>query len=329
MNATRVFAAFGVVALVACAGSTISHLQKQARAAIRPEVSAAELAALELPIPTEKDLGRRAFEHVRRIVALGPRKPGSAARRRAADLICARLRALGLTPIRESWVDSREKIRFENVRCRMPGRTAKTLILGTHYDTKRELAPERRDGPGPFLGANDGGSGSGLLLAMAEDFAAAGRRRPTLELVWFDGEESLPTGWELSRALYGSREYARRHLVEGHPYGAFVLLDMVGAKQLCVDREANSTETLYAPFEKAVAALRYDKYFFQTQCDVDDDHSPFLEKGVPSIDLIQFDNNPHWHRHSDVLSNMSPRSLAIVGRTVFKALPGIESAFLR
>lgn len=318
-----------LLALVSCAGrDAVQDREASSRSAIE-SMRAADLAALELPIPTEKDLSKRAFEHVRRIVALGPRISGSEARERAADLICARLRALGLAPVREAWLCKTEKVRFENVRCYLPGRTQKTLILATHYDTKRELAEERREGPGPFLGANDGGSGAGLLLAMAEDFAAAGRRRPSLELVWFDGEESFPTGWDLDRALYGSREYVRRHVTEGHKFGAMVLLDMVGASRLCIDREANSSDGLFPPFERAIAELRYGEFFFQSNCDVDDDHSPFLEKGVPAIDLIQFDNNPHWHRHSDTLGNMAPRSLAIVGRTVFKALPRIEAAFLR
>ncbi|MCA8971319.1 MAG: M28 family peptidase [Planctomycetes bacterium] len=283
----------------------------------------------DLPLPTEDDLGKRAYAHVARIAELGPRHPGSKARERAADLIFARLRALDLAPMREAWFDEREKIRFENVRCRLTGNTNKCLLITTHYDTKLELPESRRDGDGPFVGVNDGGSGTGLLLALAEEFAAAGARRPTLELVWFDGEESIPAQWDLDRALYGSREFVRRHLQDGHTYGAMILLDMVGAKDLCIDREENSSKELFAPFEAAVKRLGYDEHFFQTTCDVDDDHVPFLEAGLPSIDLIQFDDNPHWHRNSDTLEHVSPRSLGIVGRVVLAALPAIAERVLQ
>lgn len=332
MSFSRIAIVGVVVVLVACAVRETTSRSGFGFGAgstgVTSTVSPARLAALELPLPSERELGKRAFEHVARLVELGPRAPGSKARERAADLICARLKALGLEPIREAWTDEREKIRFENVRCRLRGRTAKTLILGTHYDTKLVLPEDRREDEGTFQGANDSGSGSGLLLALAEEFAAAGLRRPSLELVWFDGEESIPAEWDLDRALYGSREFVRRHLVEGHGYGAMVLLDMVGAKDLRIDREESSSRELFPPFEAAVKRLGYEKYFFQTTSNVDDDHVPFLNAGLPAIDLIQFDDNPHWHRHSDTLDEMSPRSLGIVGRVVLAALPRIEAAFL-
>lgn len=286
-------------------------------------------ARFDPPLPSEVDLGRRAYAHVERIVQLGPRYPGSKAREAAADMICARLRALDLVPIREAWFDEGEQLRFENVRCRLRGDTDKCLIIGTHYDTKLELPAERQDQGTTFVSANDGGSGSGLLLALAEELAARGLRRPTIELVWFDGEESIPPLWDVDRALYGSREFVRRHLTKGHTYGALVLLDMVGAEDLHIDREASSSPELYPPFEAVVKQLGYDQHFFKTRSDVDDDHLPFLDAGLPAIDLIQFGENPHWHRHSDRLEHVSWRSLGKVGRVVLAALPAISARFLR
>lgn len=280
------------------------------------------------PLPSEQDLGRRAWAHVKHIVELGPRVPGSKAREKAADYICARLSALDLQPIRESWLDPDEKIRFENVRVRLPGRSEKTLLIGTHYDTKMELEEARPAGAPPFAGANDGGSGSGILLALIEDLVTWRMRGPTLEFVWFDGEESITPSWNMDRALFGSKEFVRRHLKAGHSYGALVLLDMVGHSDLAIDREETSSKELFGPFERAARALGYAKYFFQHGTAVDDDHVPFLNAGLPSIDLIQFEHNPEWHTHRDTMAIVSPKSLGIVGRVVLQALPNLELQFL-
>ncbi|MFQ5504663.1 MAG: M28 family peptidase [Planctomycetota bacterium] len=278
-------------------------------------------------LPSEKDLGRRARHHVAKLVAFGPRVPGSRARRKAADYIAARLRALGLTPIREAWTDAKERIRFENLRVVFPGRSPKVLLIGTHYDTKWKLGDPARGRV--FTGANDGGSGSGLLLALAEDLVHLGLERPSLELVWFDGEESLEVEWNVSRALFGSRKFVEMHLVKGHRYGAFVLLDMVGDRDLAIDLDERSTRALAEPIRDAAGKLGYSRCFFQKKTDVEDDHVPFLAAGLPSLDLIQFESNPRWHTYEDRLEFISARSLAIVGRTLLQALPEIETGFLR
>ena len=282
--------------------------------------------------PGEKDLGKRAYKHVARLVACGPRTPGSQARANAADYICAHIKALGLQPIREAWNDKKEKLRFENIRVVLPGRSDKTLLVGTHYDTKVELDHEPGEDEQAFTGANDGGSGAGLMLAMLEDLVHLKMHKPTLEFVWFDGEESLPAKWNIDRALFGSKHFVKKHLPGkakgGHDYGAFVLLDMVGHKKLAIDREETSTKALFPPIEAAVAKLGYGKFFFKKDTSVDDDHVPFLNAGLPSIDLIQFEDNDEWHTYKDTMDIVSWRSLAIVGRVLWQALPAIEARFL-
>lgn len=281
-------------------------------------------------LPAEKDLGKRALAEVRWLVGLGPRIPGSPARKKAADHIEKTLKAMGYKPKREAFVADEEKIRFENIRCPIPGRTQKVLILGTHYDTKRSLS-----GSGPtekrvFHGANDGGSGTGLLLALARDLSRLKRKdRPSLELVFFDGEESLDVEWnEARRALYGSKYFAKKHLHKGHRYGGMVLLDMVGSKKLSIDLDEASTASLVEPLRRAARALRYEKFFFKKKTLVTDDHTPLLEKGLPCLDLIQFEVNPQWHTFDDDLSHISGRSLAIVGRTLWWSLPDLETLLL-
>lgn len=315
-----------VLILLPCA----CRSQDPAPAGALPEERSQQARSFHKQLPKEKDLGKRALTEVETVVGFGPRTPGSKARQRTADYIVKRLTAMGLKPKRESFVADAEKIRFENLRCPIPGRNAKILILGTHYDTKRSLAqvadPEDRS----FEGANDGGSGTGLLLALAKNLSALPKaQRPSLELVFFDGEESLDVKWnDAKRALYGSRHYAKKHLVKGHKYGGMILLDMVGSKKLAIDLDQASTATLIPPFRAAARSLGYQKYFFQQKTEVDDDHIPLLEKGLPCLDLIQFEKNPQWHTFDDNLSNLSPRSLAIVGRTLWWALPDLEILLL-
>jgi len=302
-----------------------------AQTAVLMAVSCAS-AQQQAPVPqapTVDQLGRRAYAHCKHLVALGPRVSGSKARLRAADYIVARLKALGLEPIREPWRDEREKLDFENIRVRLPGRSKKVLLLGTHYDTKRKLSAPPPPGK-RFDGANDGGSGSGLLLALAEELVNARQERASLELVWLDGEESILPAWDMQRALFGSREFVRQHVhKKPHPYGAFVLLDMVGSRNLAIDRDRSSSQKLVPPFAAAAKKLGYSANFFAKTTEVDDDHVPFHKAGLPALDLIQFEQNPTWHTYEDTMAHISAKSLGIVGRVVLAAMPEVERAFLR
>ena len=116
---------------------------------------------------------------------------------------------------------------------------------------------------------------------------------------------------------------------EDEPPYAWVVVGAAFTALAVIFGVAYAFAAFFAPFEAAVKRLGYDEHFFQTTCDVDDDHVPFLEAGLPSIDLIQFDDNPHWHRNSDTLEHVSPRSLGIVGRVVLAALPAIAERVLQ
>jgi len=322
-----------LLALTACVQSQLTGDPQLASASRDP--AAEQEPGKPLVLPSEKDLGKRAMAHVTKIVGFGPRISGSKQRKRAADYIVARLAALGLKPIREPWTDKAEGIRFENLRVVLPGRTKKRILIGSHYDTKRELDREKPTPDTVFTGANDGGSGAGLMLALAEDLAPRGLDRPSLEFVWLDGEESLEVEWNRDRALFGSREFVRRHILgddgkpKQNPYAAFILLDMVGDEDLHIDADKASTQSLIPPFRAAAARLGYTSMFFQHDTDVDDDHVPFLDAGVPSLDLIQFEHNERWHTYNDTIEHISPRSLAIVGRVLLAALPELERTLLR
>ncbi|MCB9918990.1 MAG: M28 family peptidase [Planctomycetes bacterium] len=284
--------------------------------------------------------GARAFSHVKAMVDFGPRPAGTAALRQNRDYIVDELKKLGLTPKVDSFEDPAKApgITFHNIECEIAGTKAdekRIVILGSHYDTKKTDVPDRpSDGPDHFVGANDAASSSGLLIELARWLVANPLPCPTL-LLWFDGEESISWEWGSGdRALFGSKHAAdklsrRFDRKLGRNVIAMVLLDMVGAKDLHIVEDTDSSPDLIALFKATAKDLGYDKHFFKSSLPVTDDHVPFKQRGVRVIDLIQFggkDQNgvsPWWHTHEDTLDILSPDSLSIVGHVVVRALPKI------
>ena len=262
----------------------------------------------------------RAFRALEAQVRLGPRPAGSPAARREVAFISRRLRAAGITHV----VVQRP---HRNVVARIPGAQPGTVIVGAHYDTKRI--------PG-FVGANDGASGVAVLLELARDLPAR-LSGPSIELVFFDAEESPPGEPFVRSGDRGSEQfvrYARRGGAQGSPplrrIRAMVLFDMVGDCDLSVPREANSDPTLYARFARAASAAGTSAPFQGESAGVIDDHAPFIRAGIPAVDLIDFDYGPGpppgawWHTRQDDLRHVCARSLGAVGRPALAALPGIR-----
>lgn len=292
--------------------------------------------------------GDRAFAHVQAMVEFGPRPSGSSALVANRDYIVDELKKLGLAPKVDSFEDTEHApgITFHNVSVEIAGtRTGekRLLMLGSHYDTKNPDVDDSPDRTMKFVGANDAASSSGLLIEIARHVKENPLPCPTLFL-WFDGEESIPWTWDDDRSLFGSRHAAAKLSKQrfnnqlGRNSVAFVLLDMVGAEDLRIVKDNDSSPELYAIFEPVVRELDYEQYFFQTSLSVIDDHKPFRERGVRVINLIQFgggggpaggDVSPWWHTHEDDLDIISPQSLEIVGHVVVHALPKIVEAFCK
>jgi hypothetical protein len=247
--------------------------------------------------------GRATYNSVKRQLELGPRPAGSAPSRELGE----RLRR-ALPGGRFEEVPGHPGLR--NVIGTLPGRDPDRLVvLGAHYDTK--------DIPG-FLGANDGASGTAIVARIARTLKAR-RLRPTIEFIFFDGEES-PAGTPDSefalRGLRGSKALAPSY----RGAEAMILLDFVGEKGLRVPREGSSNEELWAKLRAAARRVGVARVFpNDTQGSIIDDHIPFIQQGVPSIDLIDFDF-PCFHRVCDNLSRISPRSLDAVGESVMELL---------
>jgi glutaminyl-peptide cyclotransferase len=277
-------------------------------------------ASPETPGGSEFD-AQRAFRDLRAQVAIGPRPAGSAASRREVRLIVRRLRDAG---VRRVTVQRPHR----NVVARVPGRESGTVVVGAHHDTK--------DLPG-FVGANDGASGVAVVLELAR---ALPHRLdgPAIDLVLFDAEES-PRGVEFEAGgARGSAQfvrYAREGGMQASPpleaIRAMVLFDLVGDCDLELPREANSDPGLYERFASAAEAGDGSPQPFEGESGgVLDDHVPFLEAGVPAVDLIDFDYGPGpapgawFHTPRDDLRHVCAPSLETVGAPALEAVQAIR-----
>ena len=269
---------------------------------------------------TEKFDGGRAYEHVRQLVAIGPRPPGSPGIERTRQYVKDQLKAVGLTVTEQAFDADTPlgRIRMVNLIARIPGQSPQRILFAGHYDTK--LFREFR-----FVGANDAGSSTAFLIELGRVLKAR-QNRYTIELVFFDGEESLLPEWE-SGHTYGSRHYVKTASAAGElaQIRAMILLDMVGDRDLRIMREAGSTSWLTDLVWAAAKRLGQDHIFVDESTPIEDDHMPFVEAGVPAVDIIDLEYLPYWHTKDDTLDKVSARSMQVVGEVVLEALPAIES----
>jgi Zn-dependent M28 family amino/carboxypeptidase len=208
------------------------------------------------------------------------------------------------------------------------GRRQDVILLGSHYDTK--YFPHFH-----FVGANDSGSSTGLLLELGQVLAARPREY-TYWLAFFDGEEARQE-WSATDGIYGSRAMVARLRRNGRirRIRAAIVLDMIGDRNLDIRRERSATPWLQELIWQAARDLGYGGIFLNETLGVEDDHVPFLRAGVPAVLLIDFSyggrngENAYWHTPEDTLDKLDARSLEIVGRVVLESLPRIEQGLGR
>jgi len=261
----------------------------------------------------------RAWEHLRRQVAIGPRPAGSAESQATRRYLIEQLRAAGIEAHEQTFDASTPigLVSMANVVATIPGARPERIALASHYDTK--LSPEFR-----FVGASDGASSTAAVLELGR--VLKGRKNPfTIELIFFDGEESVEWEWRGDDNRYGSRHYVEQATADGSLAGlkALILLDLIGDKNLNIRREASSTRWLNDILWASAGRLGHGAHFQPDKVTIDDDHVIFIKAGVPAVDLIDMDF-PAWHTAKDDLDAVSPRSLQIVGDVVLDALPHIE-----
>ncbi len=211
---------------------------------------------------------------------------------------------------------------------RFPGKKPGIIVLGTHYETNYPLRNIN------FVGANDGASTTGLLMAIAdrlraESAAPAKSSTATLSGWSFLTAKRPSRSWSRSDSTYGSRHLAAKWGRDGtlNQIKAFLLADMIGDKDLDIQRETNSTGWLVSLVAEAAKKFGYQRYFFQQQMAVEDDHLPFVERGVPSIDIIDLDygpNNSYHHTAQDTMDKISAHSLTIDGDVFMESIRLID-----
>jgi len=316
--------------------------------------------------------GTNALALVAEFIDVAPSRPsGSAGAARASKWIADRLKAAGLRPVADVWAEKftvnaavadhdfanpdtsvslgdRESMRvFSNIYADIPGETNTIVMIASHYDTKAGISDD-------FVGANDGGSSTGLLLELARVLKASGYRpRHTIRFAFFDGEECIvsykpeyqvpvrdsrtgelvgymPEPHAYYDGLHGSCRMLKHFLQpEAPPLAAVIVADMVGDADLTLEIPRNC-----APWLASLALTVAPEAGYKTLClakeGVTDDHWPFAFAEFAAIDLIDFKygsapgRNDYWHTPEDTLDKLSADSLATVGRIILLMLDRIE-----
>jgi peptidase M28-like protein len=266
--------------------------------------------------------GQRAFQHVADLVAIGPRTAGTDGNHLAQDYIIGQLKGFGCPVDPEAFHTPTPvgDMEMRNILAKIPGGSPDIVLFLTHYDTKR--LPN-------FVGADDGGSSTGVMLELAR-LLCPRKDALTIWIAFLDGEEAFNLEWKDPDNTYGSRELAARMAVSGdlRRVKAVLLADMIGSRDLRIKRDASSTSWLTDLVWSTASRLGYGDIFVSSETSVEDDHVPFLRRSVPAVDIIDLEI-PYWHTPQDTLDKLSARSLAIVGHVLMAVLPQLEQKFAR
>lgn len=267
----------------------------------------------------------RAFEHLEAQVEIGPRPSGTPENRTLVRYLARELEVAGAADVsvQRPWA---------NVVGTIPGAQEGTIVIGAHHDTK--------DVPG-LVGANDGASGVAVVLELARVLASgAPLAGPSVSIALFDAEEARGDRAFAEDGLRGSRQYVayaeseRQNSSRLEAIESMVLFDMVGDCDLQIPRESNSNAEIYALFAEAAADLDESDSpapFEGETSAIADDHVPFLEAGIPAVDLIDFTYGsgetpgPFWHTTEDTLDKVCAESLDAVGEPAVVVLAGPET----
>jgi Zn-dependent M28 family amino/carboxypeptidase len=310
-----------LLAIAACSkGSSSPATEKPVTTPAAPES-----AASTPPDAASPDLGplpqidsKRTFQYIKEIVAFGTRPMGSENHKKVENYVTSHLKGDQIEEDAFTADTIEGKFAVRNIIAKYPGTKDGVVVIMGHYDTNYPL----RDVG--FVGANDGGSSAAILLEYANHLRGKKRDGYSVWLVWTDGEEAVRQ-WSETDSLYGSRHLAEKWEKDGtlKKIKALIVMDMIGDADLNIDRETNSTSWLTDLFYEAAERGGVQSHFYGRASAIEDDHLPFVKRGVPSIDIIDLDygyNNVFHHTANDTLDKLSPRSLEIVGNTTLEAL---------
>jgi glutaminyl-peptide cyclotransferase len=264
----------------------------------------------------------RAYEHVKRMVEIGPHPAGSEAIKKAQDYIIKELKSYGLKVSEDNFVATTPHgtVPMKNIAAELAGEKPGIILITGHYDTKLQEG---------FVGANDGGSSTAAVLEMARALAKT-KPEYTLWFVLFDGEEAV-VEWSAMNGMdntYGSRHMVSKLKADGalNRVKAMILVDMIGDKNLNIKREGESTDWLVDLMWAAAHKMGYSANYLLEEQYISDDHLPFKEAGIPVIDFIDFSYGPdhsYWHTNQDTLDKISGESMKAVGDVIITTLPDL------
>ncbi|MFC1497260.1 M28 family metallopeptidase [Verrucomicrobiota bacterium] len=269
--------------------------------------------------------GTKALEEVCDFVAIGPRHSGTKGAKKAAAYLAKRLEEIGIEPLIDEFTDltPRGEVTFRNIMGIIQGTENKSIIIASHYDTKSGISKD-------FIGANDSGSSTGLLLELAELFLMHTNNTspgPSIIIVFFDGEECMEQYGE-NDGLHGSKHLAKTLLQNQRADNviAVIVADMIGDKNLSVTLPRNSTAELTSLVFKSAREEGARLKFSLAHSNIRDDHVPFLKAGMPVVNIIDLEfgsapgKNDYWHTPEDTLDKLSEKSLETVGRVVIRTV---------
>lgn len=276
-------------------------------------------SAAQPPAPPPPFESARAYADIKALVEIGPRPAGSEGARRTREYVTREVTRAGWRVAEQPFeaVTPTGRVQMVNLRATLGAPpSGKRLLVAGHYDTK--VFDDRI-----FVGANDGGSSTAFLIELARVLPARKSGVP-IELLFLDGEEAV-VEWEGEDHTYGSRHYVQAARQDGtlDRIGALVLVDMIGDRDLRIQREEQSTPWLTDIIWSHAHRLGRPE-FVGTSTPIMDDHLNFLAAGVPAVDIIDLDY-PFWHETTDTLDKVSAESLQAVGDVVLAALPDIAA----
>src|SRR6266849_10725161 len=316
---------FALASTIACAKG-ISSAGATA-AAPKSESPATTPAPPEAATPDSAPLphidSKRAFQYTREVTAFGPRYMGSENHKKLEHYILDHLKddLLKGDQVEDDafTADTVEgKFPVRNIIAKFPGTRDGIIVILGHYDTNYPL---RNTG---YVGANDGGSSTAILLEYANQLRGKKRDGCSVWLVWTDGEEAVKT-WSGADSLYGTRHLAEKWEKDGtlKKIKALMVMDMIADADLDILHDTNSAPWLLDLIYAAAERLGYQSHFYASQGPIDDDHLPSIKRGVPCADVIDLDygyNNVFHHTPQDTMDKLSPKSLEIVGDTILETI---------
>jgi len=284
--------------------------------------SPAASTAADSSAPKPDVNGNHVMQYVKEVVAIGSRPVGSPGHAKLEEYILSKLKGVDVEQDKFTAQTPVGKFQMNNIIAKFPGRKDGIIVVAGHYDTNYPL-------PKAYVGANDGGSSTALLLALADQFRGKERDGYSVWLVWTDGEEAF-VHWTAADSLYGTKHLAQKWQQDGtaKKIKAFILVDMIGDADLDIQKETSSTPWLSDLVYQAATNLGYQSHFYQLQAGIEDDHLPLLKIGVPAVDIIDLDygyNNVYHHTVQDTIDKLSPQSLAISGDVVMETIRLLDS----